>query len=979
MAVLKFEGFLGDIPYLDSTGLPEQNSRHNKDCWFIDGKLRPIKEALSDGTVPSGTKTLYRYRPCPKDASQAYWITRTESYNVAPSPIPNDKYGRLYFTRKKYAMGDAIELPHFYDVAGLLGRSSNTVLCDNTSDDPAPYPVSGATKYTLGVPSPRDFAAALTGGYFSLAVSSNAYDWTYPEGFRGQEFSFLRIVTFGSRIVAGGYNGVIVYSDDDGATWSTAYTPETAISFVIRSLAHDGTGRCIAGCENGKLLVSVDNGANWSLPAYSGDGKKVADGHITAAVYLPNNSSFFIGTTGGVVKKATSAALSDADPWEGVAEATSKFQVVANGQTTVNPIYDATILANRDMWFVGGSTTGHVVKWTENTNTWAIATGHDLNGPIRSINRNTSGDRFVCTTAEAYQERVDAWGTKVKVHSFDFAGAFAFVAGTAGVWKDVRAAGYNSNNSIVLIGEKGAFARQLDAPSQAIWATAQSSDYFGLTRLNDFAYINGKYLMAAGDKLSSTVAVQPRYYAVTLIDGYGAESAPVLSTKITAVPGTGFKLQWKAPTFKVLEDGKVTAANNSAGLTQTVNLSGAKYRIYRTASSGSSTEFLQVDDVFHVVGTNDYEYTDTKQDEALTEVMFSVDWIPPPPKLRGLVSLPGGVLAGFVDNTLWFSEPGQPHAWPVKYQRTVSAPIVGLSTFANSVLVTTIDRSFIASGMDPFNMALTELETDQSCISADSVVDMGGYAIYASPRGLVKVSNMNPEWITKQLFTPVQWAQLQPESMRAALWEGRYLAFFSGTPTYAAGDVRSFSIVPGADVDGVSWYTQAADLAFTDSYNDQVYFVSGTTRSIWNAGAANKTCLWRSKMLQSPESLNFGWLQAQMANEGDDVLTGVGLSPLGMGETGNYVKVRLYSEEGYTPLLEATIQATDHDSRQTAFTLTEFEVDGTEKATYSGIAYDATIRLPAGRRTRFHLVDVETNAKVLQVLLTQSALELRSQ
>lgn len=957
MATLKFEAFLGDIPYLDATGLPEQNSRLNRDCWFVDGKLQPIKEALTDGTVPEGTKTIYRYRPCPKDASQAYWITRTESYNVAPSPIPNDKFGRLYFTRKKYATGDTVELPHFYDVKGLLGRTNNTDLCTNTGT--GPFPVSGATKYTLGVPSPRDFSAGLTSGYFSLGVSSDALTWTYPEGFRGQEFSFLRIATFGSRVVAGGYNGVIVYSDDDGATWSTAYTPETAVTFVIRSLAHDGTGRCIAGCENGKLLISVDNGANWSLPAYSGDGQRVADGHITAAVYLSSNSSFFIGTTGGVVKKATSAALSDADPWEGVADATSKFQVVSGGQTTINPIFDgAASAATGALYFVGGAATGVAVTRASN-GTWSTMTGHDLNGPIRSINMNATGDRFVCTTTEAYQERVSSWGAKVKVHSTDFAGASFFRSGS--VWKDVRAAGYNNNNSIILIGERGAFAREADFSGGLVWHGPTTSDYFGLTRLNDFAYVGGKYLLVAGDRLSSTVTVQPRYYAVTFVDGYGAESAPVLSTKITAVPGTGFKLQWKAPTFQVTEDGAVT----SSGLTQTVNLNGAKYRIYRTASSGSSTDFLLVDGgVAHVIGTNDYEYTDVKQDEALAEVMLSTDWIPPPPKLRGLVTLPGGVLAGFVDNTLWFSEPGQPHAWPVKYQRTVSAPIVGLSTFANSVLITTIDRSYIASGMDPFNMALTELETDQSCISADSVVDMGGYSIYASPRGLVKVSNMNPEWLTKQLFTPAQWALLNPSTMRATLWEGRYLVFFTppeGGVPYAAAGVKSFSLVPGADVDGIAWYSQAGDRAFTDPYDDKVYFIEGTNRKIWNAGTTNKTCLWVSKLLQSPESLNFSWLQTQTA-----------------GETGS-ATVRYYSEEGYTLLAEVTFSNTNAITRQTAITGKVYNSDGTQKSTFSGNVYDATARLPAGRRTRFHLVEIETDTKVRQVLFTQSALELRSQ
>jgi photosystem II stability/assembly factor-like uncharacterized protein len=973
MASLKFEGFLGDIPYLDSTGLPEQNSRHNRDCWFIDGKLRPIKEAADDGSISADAETIYRYRPCPKDATQQYWVTRDNAYNVAPSPIANDKYGRLYFARKKYATGDAIELPHFFDVKQLLNRSSNTALCSTAGENLGPYPAPSVTPYTLGVPSPREFSAALTGGFFALATSTDTNSWTFPDEYKNPEYSFLRVFRNGNTILAGGYNGTIIYSQDGGDTWATAYTPETAASFTIRSFAYDGSGWYIAGCENGKLLIS-SNGTSWELPAYSGEGQKVMDGHITAAAY--DNGKFFLGSTAGFVKSST-GAVNGASPWEDVTAATALFRVTANNATTINPINDAAV-ANGNVYLVGGASTGLVV--TNAGGNWGASTGHDLNGPIISINTSPAGGRFICATSDAVQERGAAWGSKIRVTTTNFPGA-AFFLDNSGTWKNVRSAGYTYDNLIVIIGERGAYTRQQSTLNQNTWVGADKADLFGQTRLNDVLFTGLKTILVGGDKLSTTLAIQPRYYAVTFVDGYGAEGAPVLSTKLSTTPGGVFNIGWNPPTFRVDEDG---VAVGSGGYTQNVygtqvnDAAKAKFRIYRTASSGSSTEFLLVDTVTYVPGQTSYSYKDVKLDEALAEVMLSVDWIPPPPKLRGLVSLPGGVLAGFVDNTLWFSEPGQPQAWPIKYQRTVNAPIVGLSTFANSVLVTTIDRSFIATGIDPFNMALTELETDQSCVSADSVVDMGGYAIYATPRGLVKVSGQTPEWITKQLFTPVQWGQLDPASIKATLWEGRYLAFFSGTPTYAAGGVHSFSLVPGADVDGVAWYTQSANLVFTDSYNDQVYFIKDGAKKIWNGGENNLTCLWRSKMIQSPESLNFSWLQVQLAGEGDPVFGGTGVSPMGNSPSGNFAKVRLYSEEGYTPSVEVTIEATDHITRQTPFTLTTFDPTGAAIQTVTGIAYDATVRLPAGRRTRFHLVDVEANAKVLQVLVTQSSQELRS-
>ena len=87
-------------------------------------------------------------------------------------------------------------------------------------------------------------------------------------------------------------------------------------------------------------------------------------------------------------------------------------------------------------------------------------------------------------------------------------------------------------------------------------------------------------------------------------------------------------------------------------------------RIYRTL--GPSFYF--------VADTTDAFYTDSIADEDLGEIIpwdgLSEEnwWKSPNSNMIGMTVFPGGILAGFFGNTLAFSVPGIPSAWPDKYQ-----------------------------------------------------------------------------------------------------------------------------------------------------------------------------------------------------------------------------------------------------------------------------------------------------------------------
>lgn len=98
-----------------------------------------------------------------------------------------------------------------------------------------------------------------------------------------------------------------------------------------------------------------------------------------------------------------------------------------------------------------------------------------------------------------------------------------------------------------------------------------------------------------------------------------------------------------------------------------------------------------------------------------------------------------GVMVGFRDNEVYFSEPYLPHAWPARYRLTVDYPIVALGSFGTTIVVATEGRPFLITGSHPESMSQLELDLIEPCVSARSMASMGHGVVYASRNGLVYV------------------------------------------------------------------------------------------------------------------------------------------------------------------------------------------------------------------------------------------------
>lgn len=309
-------------------------------------------------------------------------------------------------------------------------------------------------------------------------------------------------------------------------------------------------------------------------------------------------------------------------------------------------------------------------------------------------------------------------------------------------------------------------------------------------------------------------------YVVTCITRYGEESAP----SMPSLPIIRWDMVGDAP-----QNGDVEV--NLPGVPSGSHDIVAK-RIYRAETSG----------IFQIVGEVPVAqglFVDKVLSDSLGSSLPSSEWDMPDPRLSNLTEMPGGFLAGFFENTLCFSEAYYPHAWPVSYQLTFSDDIIGIAAVANGLVVATKGRPHLITGSSPAAMADMLLEEDQPCVSSRSVVDMGSYAIYASPEGLVAIGGAEAQVITATTISKDQWQALKPETIHAYRYENRYLGFYEG---------GSFSFTAA---DGFEFYDVTASGGYFDFDSHQLCVIQGNQINAWQKGPV-MPMRWRSKIHEIP-------------------------------------------------------------------------------------------------------------------------------
>ena len=276
----------------------------------------------------------------------------------------------------------------------------------------------------------------------------------------------------------------------------------------------------------------------------------------------------------------------------------------------------------------------------------------------------------------------------------------------------------------------------------------------------------------------------------------------------------------------------------------------ALIRIYRLNTGSSGSDFQFVAEV--PVGTA--TYTDATASDELAEVIPSVTWEPPPDEnyptgpLRGLIALPNGSLAGFTGPTLCISEPYLPHAWPFDNRYPIDRDIVAIGRVPYGVVLLTDAVPYLASGTDPSAISISPLSESQACLSKRSVVDMGGYLLYASPEGLVAVDGSTVKVVTATMFEEDDWrARFNPASISGFYWENKYVGFYDNGTEQAG-----FIFNPGDETASFVPLTLYATAGYYDTGTDQLYLnVDGDLKVFSHPDEPERSYTWHSRDFRS--------------------------------------------------------------------------------------------------------------------------------
>lgn len=306
-------------------------------------------------------------------------------------------------------------------------------------------------------------------------------------------------------------------------------------------------------------------------------------------------------------------------------------------------------------------------------------------------------------------------------------------------------------------------------------------------------------------------------------------------------------------TFKVA--GNYAAATSWARVAPW-NTTGMKRRLYRSAGTNATFQLVHDD-----VGAT---YNDTLTDaQILGDELISQDWPLPPVGLRGLFALPNGAMVGFVGNLLCYSEPYQPHAWPLAYQFGTDFEIVGAGSYGSTVVAATAGMPVVFTGVDPLSVTADRVRAVWPCLSKRSVFSVADGVGFATADGLAFVGAGGASIMTQSMFSKVEWTPLAPASMIAAAAEGKIFVRWIG----ADGTSGTMIFHAGEQV-GLTLLSAVPDELYADERNGKLYLVDSTGIAQYDAGVGDRlTYQWLSKEYVLGAPVNFGAARVDLLSE----------------------------------------------------------------------------------------------------------------
>ena len=354
-------------------------------------------------------------------------------------------------------------------------------------------------------------------------------------------------------------------------------------------------------------------------------------------------------------------------------------------------------------------------------------------------------------------------------------------------------------------------------------------------------------------------------------------AAPVFGTKpeVTATGGVSANAVTRAYTFilvskygeegPAIDSSTVTTSGNSDGTWTVTNLdtlvaptnpNTIALRMYRTISTASNATYRSV--VEWPIGSIPSSYVDTLAETSLAtkSALESLAWDAPPADLQGLCSGPGGMLSAFKGNTVYFSVPYFPHAWPDSFKLAIPDNIVAMGWIGSMLIIGTTGRPAVVSGTGPTSLSLQNFGEVIPCLNADGFVATSSAALFPSLDGLMAFSSDGANNVTNTYATREDWlTTFNPSQLSGAVYQNRFFGFYSTQLGFSLGFDDATTALTNLQWDGITRMKNSA-------VDNSAHIISGHKLLRWDA--ANLLPLlyvWRSKPFLVPKPVNFGVIQ----------------------------------------------------------------------------------------------------------------------
>lgn len=345
-------------------------------------------------------------------------------------------------------------------------------------------------------------------------------------------------------------------------------------------------------------------------------------------------------------------------------------------------------------------------------------------------------------------------------------------------------------------------------------------------------------------------------YTYTYVNAYGEEGPPADPTLAT------HEIGYEIDVTTTLDESVLLA-----GYLQITEI-----RIYRTPSGSTVASYFYVGSIYpnySEAGGPQYVFNDTVASGDLAEQLSSTNYYPPPQSLVGLNSLPNGILYGWVDNALYFSNAYQPWAWNPANVLTFPNRIVGSLPMGEGMVLSTTAKPYVISGSTPDAMSAAPLNITLAGVSKWSFANVGGLAMFATQEGIVVIEGaMGSMTYSDRFFTRDVWRQKYGvgfAQMRFAEWDGRLVVWASDgsfTPFMLRFEGLSGTMTELPQFNGTG--------SFINPLNDSFYYTNGRSVLQFNTGMPLQSS-WQSRILIQQGTANYGAFEAMC--DGEWVLT----------------------------------------------------------------------------------------------------------